>query len=479
MGPTNLPKRSKASTLLATILGIIFCLFTYPSKGKDKRNRKSFHNYTKYRGVLQKSIKKSFTLKHLDHQGLYRLQQAAIGGGVAICNAKNQRQIPQTLGEINFFKIIDHLQYDRPIDPIINDTPYIKFWSYDLSHQSWHKASLISYLQQPDTQINSDASATATKKTILTDQNNLLDDQPVVTDGLLEELLGVHTLTTHAEQEKSIWAKFSFDCSLGVGAVFHTNRLEQMQLLQRQNNTYFFRTKTGEVYKPNWFHNTLYKVTDFDPFDSIEYSDTEKTKFQGKGLGVPVTLAIQYLCGQRLFIGLGREMIFNATSRLTHYHNHIPCKAYHMDQKWSAQGRWFAKCGWYAFGNEKHRFFGDMRLFYVRHLGSNLAKLVTFGPYLHQTVAYNFGLGYEQQLTDYLSYTMRFAMELQRFKQFAYKTYNIQYRQPAIYLQVGLSMRCTKYNTDNHFKNRAYHTKNHTLNDPNKLNGLQDLLDLD
>lgn len=306
-----------------------------------------------------------------------------------------------------------------------------------------------------------------------------MHDQPIATDGLLEELLGVHTLNKNDNQLKNIFSKISFDCTLGVGAVFYTNRLEQMQLLQRKNNTYFFRTKTDEVYKPNWFHHTLDEVIDFDPFDSIEYSSTEKTEFQGKGLGVPVTLGIQYLCGQRLFIGLGREMIFNATNRLTHYYNHIPRKAYHTHKKWSAQGRWFAKCGWYAFGNEKHRFFGDMRLFYVHHLGSRLARLVTFGPYLHHTVAYNFGVGYEQQLTDYLSYTMRFAMEWQRFKQFANKIYNIQYTQPAIYLQMGLAVRCTKCNLDNHLKNRACHTKPHTLNDPTKLDGLQDLLDLD
>ncbi|MGI2298786.1 hypothetical protein ACRRVB_03275 [Candidatus Cardinium hertigii] len=467
-------ERSKASNLLTAILSIIFCLFTHSSNAKDQKIENLFTILQNTRNFCKKIFKGSYTLKNLDYQGLYDLQQIGIEGGVVICNLKNQTQNGSCVGLLGQARP-QPLYGDPLIDPIIDDQP--TFWPYDLAHQIWHKGSLISYLQQPDTQINSDAPATATKKTILPDQNNLLHDQPVVTDALLEELLGVHTRTTHAEQAKSIWAKFSFDCTLGVGAVFYTNRLQHMQLIQRQDNTYFLRSKTNQVYKPNWFHHTLDKVTDFGPFEA--YGRNEKIQFQGKGLGLPITLGIQYLCGQRLFIGLGREMIFNATSRLTLDHNHISDKAYRMHQKWSAQGRWFAKCGWYAFDNEKHRFFGDMRLFYVHHLGNKLARLVTFGPYLHQTVAYNFGVGYEQQLTDYLSYTMRFAMELQTFKQFDHKNYNIYYRQPAIYLQVGLSMRCTKCNRQNHLNNKACHTKNHTLNDPSKLDGLQDLLDLD
>lgn len=303
----------------------------------------------------------------------------------------------------------------------------------------------------------------------------------VATDELLEELLGVHTFIQPENPKQSIWANFSFDFTIGAGAVFYKNCLEQMQLLQIQKEHYFFRTKSNEIYKPNWFHHTLNKVIDFNELDDIEQGSWENATFQGKGFGLPITLGIQYVFGQQLLVGIGREIVFNAINSLVHNDNSIKHKAYTLDKKWSAQGRWFAKCGWYAFNNKKHRFLGDIRLFYVHHLGRIFSTLVTFGSYLHQALTYNLGLGYEQQLTDYLSSTTRLSMEFHSFKQFSNKSYdyNIQYKQPAIYLQVGLSIRPTKYTPHKYLENKKYQNKKYKLNDINKLEGLQNLLDLD
>lgn len=386
--------------------------------------------------------------------------------------------LAQAWVQIKSFKIISDCRNGKPIDLTVDGSPYINFWAYDLSNQTWHKVNLIPYLQQANTQINSDLSATATKKSVLPNHNNPSNN--VAADALLEELLGVHTFIKPAHSEQSIWANFSFDFSIGAGAVLYSNRLEQMRLLQRQKQDYFFITKTNDVYKPNWFHDALNKVTHFDQSDRIEHGGSENAAFQGKGWGVPITLGIQYVFWQQLLVGVGREVVFNATNRLVHNDKNIKHKEYAMHKKWSAQGRWFAKCGWYAFSNEKRRFFGDIRLFHVHHFGRMFSTLVTFGPYLHQALAYNVGLGYEQQLTDYLSCTARLSIELQRFEQFSNKksyNYNIQYKQPAIYLQVGLSMRSTKYNPFKHLKNKECQDKNQQLNGISKLEGLQDLLD--
>ncbi|TSJ81307.1 MAG: hypothetical protein NMK33_02285 [Candidatus Cardinium sp.] len=363
----------------------------------------------------------------------------------------------------------------------LNDNPYINLLAYDLVHQTGHNVSLMPYMQQANTQINNDFLPIATKTSGPPNHNTPSND--VATDALLEELLGVHTFTQpiHAEQERSIWQNFSFDFSIGAGLIYYTNGLEHMRLLQRknQNHDYFFVTKTNEVYKPNWFHHTLNMVSNFNESNCVKGDDAQNSAFQGKEWGIPITLGIQYIFWQRLLVGVGKEVVFNATNRLLHNDDHIKHKAYIMPKKWSVQGRWFAKCGWYAFNGKKHRFFGDIRLFHIRHLGSMFARVVTFGPYLHEALAYNFGLGYEQQLTGYLSWITRLSVELQSFKQFTSKKscdYNIAYKQLAIYLQVGLSIRA---NPLKHFKNKKDQNENHRFNDISKLKGLQNLLDLD
>lgn len=531
MGTIPLPKRSKASTLIA-VAGMLLCLSTdlHADSLKDTASKsfsttlqrtKKYYNQHTFKRI-------DHHLKDLDHSGMYPLQQAEAGDYTAIPAPKNQTKegtheatlsqamiqpaptdqdiksqivldayeeienlyaydpADQTWVPIKFFKIISNLHGNQPIDLPIDGNPYINFWAYDVSHQTWHKVSLIPYLQQANTQLNSDSPATAAKKSMLPDHNTSLNEHNVATDELLEELLGVHTLSTHANagQVKSIWSDLSFDFSIGIGSVFYTNRLKQMQLLQRGKHDYFFITKKNEVYKPNWFYDTLNKIkeTSFDPFDRVAHSGAENASFKGIGWGMPITLGIQYVCWKQLLIGVGGETVFNATNRLVHNDEHIKHKEYSTPTKWSMQGRWFGKCGWYMFSNEKYRLFGDIRLYYVHHLGCIRAALVPFGPYLHQALAYNLSLGYEQQLTDYLSCIARLYMERQTFKQFSNKKaydYNIKYRQPAIYLQVGLSIRCTRYDRSKYLENTEYHNKNHSLNSISKLEGLQDLLDLD
>ncbi|WP_162789946.1 hypothetical protein [Cardinium endosymbiont of Sogatella furcifera] len=431
----KLPKCSITPILISTF-SFLLCLSINAHAGRIKSTAAKNSS-----AILQKiaefckqnSLKKIKKNKNFANQAVYQLQQAATGG---------------------------------------------------LSKQIWHNINLIPYLQQANTQINSDSSviALATKGSLLPHHNNPLNE--VAADTLLEELLGVHTFiqSTTPEQVSSRWANFSFDCSIGLGAVFYTNQLEQIHLLQRKKGNYFFITQTNEVYKPNWFHDTLDQVRGFNRSNHTAYGRVTNTAFQGKGLGLPITLGIQYICWKQLFVGIGREMLFNRTDKLIHNDDDITYKAYILHKKWSTQGRWFVKCGWYMFSDQKHRFFGDMRLFYVQHLGHIFSKLVTFGPYLHQALAYNLGLGYERQFTDYLSCIMRLSMEKQKFKQFTdtkSHDYNIQYKQPALYLQVGLSIRPIKYTPYKTLKCKERQCKDNTLNDITKLEGLQELLEAD
>ncbi|WP_419241641.1 hypothetical protein [Cardinium endosymbiont of Nabis limbatus] len=489
----RLPKRSKiVIPILIGIFSFFLCAFTNTTNANLRSIRKAANENStiilqKIKEFRKQSFhKKNTTLEASHHQEDCQLKEDATANCTAIpiqptANDKKIKNfyaydpIGQAWAQCQSFKITNGYRHHKLIDATIDGNPYRNFWAYDLPNQTWHNVRLISYLQQANTQINSDSPAMATKKSALSNHNKPLND--VARDELLEELLGVHTFIHPAnpEQETSLWDNFSFDFSIGTGMVFYANRLEHMRLLQREKHDYFFITKTNEVYKPNWFHDTLNSVPKFNESDCIQGNDSKNTTFEGKGLGIPITLGIQYIFWKQLFVGVGREAVFNATKKLVHNDDNIAHKQYAMPKKWSVQGRWFAKCGWYAFSNEQYKFFGDIRLFYVRHLGHMFSTLVTFGDYLHQAVAYNFGLGYEQQLTNYLAGTARLSVELQKFKQFSNKEvhgYNISYKQPAIYLQVGLSIR--KY-----LKNKKDQTKAHKLNNINKLDGLQNLLDLD
>lgn len=389
--------------------------------------------------------------------------------------------------KIKFFEIIR-----QSTDPTFftkkNDYKrYTNFWAYDLPNKTWHTVSLIPYLQQTNTQINSDSSAIATEQLIFTNDNNSLNN--VAKDELLEELLGVHTPKSYKRNDQgNIWNNFSFDFSIGAGAVFYTNYLENVYLLQTKKHDYFFQNKQNKIFKPNWFHDTLHEATkSFNEHygkNDVQQSSLDNVTFEGKAFTLPITLGVQYLCWEQLLIGLGGEILLNAPTTLFHNDQAISYKAYNMAPKWCKQGRWFAKCGWYPFYNisKKYRFFGDVRCFYVHHSGDIFPRFLTFGLYLYRSLAYNFGLGYEQQCTDYLSYTMRLAVELHKFNQFANKKsfdYNISYEQPAIYLQIGISVRCTKYDSSQSQKNKTYQPKKHKLDDITKVEGLQDLLGLD
>lgn len=360
--------------------------------------------------------------------------------------------ITQKWVQIESFEIIRLFFKNRPLGSEVDWEAYINFWAYDIDNQIWHKVSLKKYLQQASTQINNDkdngSSTMVTEKLVLLDGRS--KTRGVVTEELLEELLGVHTypitVDVNPQQERRIWSNFSFDFSVGTGVVFYENSLVNMSLSRREvgeGDDCFFVTETNEVYKPNWFYHTLDKVDGFDvnQIYQVEDSCVYQAKFVGKGVALPITLGIQYTFAQQFLVGAGREIVLNYTNKLRQKDNSVKCKELIMRKKWSAQGRWFARGGWYAFYNPKQRLFADIRLFCVHHLGSELYKTLTFGPYLYRAFAYNIGLGYERQLTGILSFTSRISMELQPFKQFPNKrSYNIAYTQSAIYMQMGLSI---------------------------------------
>jgi hypothetical protein len=211
----------------------------------------------------------------------------------------------------------------------------------------------------------------------------------------------------------------------------------------------------------------------------VAHGRSHQITFKGKGSAWPITLGMQYIFWQQLLVGIGREIVLNYTNNLLHNDTSMQHNTLTMNKKWSTQGRWFAKGGWYFFRNPKHRLLADIRIFCVHHLGNRLRKTITFGSYLHRAYAFNLGGGYEQQLTNYLSFTSRLSMEWQRFTQFSnQECYNINYKQPAIYLQMGLSIQLAKNNASKKTKSIQNIYTKRKVDDLSKLEEMQDLLDL-
>lgn len=376
--------------------------------------------------------------------------------------------------QIKAFKVVKDHKQNKALDTAVSLESYVKFWAYNPINQAWYKVSLVKHLQQTNTQINNNPTVVPISEQVLLGDSS----ESLCNDGLLEELLGVHTpIADHNPQKDDhIWSNFSFDIAFGAGAVFYENSLMHMSLIKKAKQACLFISDSNECYKPNWFYHTLEKVNGSGPKQIyLHNGSTYQPSFKGNGGAFPITLGMQYTFWEQLLVGVGREIIFNYTSKLVHSNSST---ALVIQKKWSAQGRWFAKCGWYYFSNGNHRLFVDARLFYVHHLGNMLRKTMTFGSYLHQAAAYNFGLGYEQQLTGYFALTSRIAVEFQRFKQFSNQyPYNIVYHQPAVYFQVGLSMRLAKYSRHEVLKKDHGKAKNKTA-PPQDFKETQDLLDL-
>lgn len=352
--------------------------------------------------------------------------------------------IDQLWRQIKHFAVIKVYLNTQKEQKILDLAPYTDLWAYDGTTQQWHKVNLIPYLQQLGIQ-STDSSSTP-KKQVMPDDHTTIQEQSTME--LLEVFPDPVKYNNPQDHRDSLWSRLSLGCSIGGGMTFYKNSLINLCLLQRDQSNYFLVTKAGEVYKPNWFYGTLTKISNFQYFH-VQGSRSYAVDFTAKGFLIPITLALQYdFQSCPLFIGIGREMVLSYIATWRHHDHMIPNKTLQVN-RWMVQGRWLAKIGWYIIRNEKHRFFLDMRLCYVHHLGSCFRKVITFGSYLHQALAYNLGGGYERQFTDRFLYTTRLAVEWQSFKQFPACSSNIAYKQLSLYLQIGLSMQCASASSSN------------------------------
>lgn len=452
MKKTNTFERKKISNLALAFFSMLFYFFFLLPDVTNGNAIDSKHatNSTTIRETRNTMEKKNMVNQKPDNNDNNKVQENILDDYKNIKDFYAYDPVTQEWVQIKSFKIIQDYQQDYKPDLAATLESYMAFWAYNATDQGWYKVSLIKYLQQTDTQqtnvtINDDSATISIKKQVLSDNRNELNSPS--NDELLEELLGVHTPTadrTAPMGDRMWWSNFSFDFTLGTGAVFYQNSLVNMGFIKKSSQECLLITNGGEMYKQNWFYHTLNRVNKSGAKGITILPKNNNISFKGKGSAIPITLGVQYTFWEQLIVGVGRELIFNYTTKLVHSNTSTTLS---LHKTWSAQGRWFAKCGWYCFNNESHRLFVDIRLFYVHHLGNMLRKTITFGSYLHQAAAYNIGFGYEQQVTDCFSLTSRLAVEWQRFKQFASQSsYNIVYSQPAIYVQVGLSMQLPQSN---------------------------------
>ncbi len=344
---------------------------------------------------------------------------------------------------VHTFAIVQRYHQTKELDPTIDRKLYVCFCAYDATKQEWHIVTLLPYLQQTDTQINNTSLSTVQAASLLPPNPNLTED--IIQEGLLEELLGVHTVIPTMRKgttpsKKNIWKHASFEIALGTGVTFYENKLQDMRLLVREGKDHYLVSKTNNVYQPNWFHYAVTPVAGLDTkqLHRVAHGTNYQTSFQGRGAAWPITLVGEYTFWNKLVVGIGKEIVCNRIAQLKHDDTSMPDTIYKLPQKWFFQGRWLAKGGWYLLHTERHKFLLDLRFFWVYHFGNNLYKTFTFGSYLHQTMAWNGGIRYEKPLTRLVSLSTRLSLERQRFKQFSDQAENIVYNQHAAYVQVGL-----------------------------------------
>lgn len=344
---------------------------------------------------------------------------------------------------VHSFSILQAYHQTKKLDPAIDWNLYVPFCAYDAMKKEWHIATLLPYLQQTNTQINNTSFSTVQTESLLPSTHSLAED--IAQEGLLEELLGVHTKIPTMRKEttprkKNIWGHASVEITLGTGVTFYQNKLQDIRLLVREGNDYYLVSKTNNVYRPNWFYDAVTPVYGLDTrqLHRVVHGTNYESSFQGRGAAWPITLAGEYTFWNKLVVGMGKEIVCNHIAKLKHNDTSMPHAIYELSRKWSVQGRWFAKGGCYVLHTVRHKLLLDLRFFWVHHFGNKLYKAFTFGSYLHQTMAWNGGIRYEKSLTRLFSFTARLSLERQRFKQFSTQAENIAYNQHAGYAQVGI-----------------------------------------
>jgi len=339
--------------------------------------------------------------------------------------------------QIKNFKIVKkHIATKNKPNSTLDLTLYANFWAHDAHQKKWHQVSLLSYL-----------SPNEKKNPLSTKHSTALSNVPKQT--LLNELLSSYK-PKQSNVSHTILSNFSFHTSLGTGLSFYRNELKKLTLYAKRNksNKYYFVTDNRETYRPNWFKGVLTHLTNVDPGQKHAFvKGSNNALFQGKGWAFPIAFVLKYTFVERLFFAFGREFLLKHLSELSHNDHKIRNKVLKFNQKKSAEGRWLWQGGWYFFHSAKHKFFGDFSFFYVHHMGDKFHAAIFAGDYIHKAYAFNPGIGYEKQLTDYLSWTTRFSVEWQQFKEFQTQAYNIMYRIPAIYLELGLAIKLAQKGT--------------------------------
>lgn len=335
--------------------------------------------------------------------------------------------------KIKDFQVVKAVSQKQITD--IDWTMYTQFWAYN--HQNeWVRVSLTKFLQK---NFYDRSRSIPYKKGNISGTTS--SSQEYSRQDFLEELLKKESKPLRNSVQHQQWTKFSWYFSVGVGGLFIENKLGNMGVVCKGNQS-FLKLPNNVVYKPNWFAKTLYKVNDFTLSGMECMCLGGMDSFKGYGMALPFTFGLVYHFKKPFVIGLGKEIVINRIGPLHYYHMLNHEFDFRVYNPWFMQSRAFMQGGWYLFQYAKHKIMTDIRLLLIHHVGDKWHQVILPFVYLYQTIAYNFGLTYEHSLSDHLALTTRWALEYQRFKEFGnHSSFNVYYTQPAMYIQCGLAMK--------------------------------------
>lgn len=358
--------------------------------------------------------------------------------------------------EQDFDKIRESQSYDPATDKwssiedfetveILEDTTqqrpdryiYYSFWAYDAAKKRWYKVDIRDYGYKYRLGAKNLTSETAQSETAPQEEE--------------DKARARARAKAKAKDRDSGWKNLGLSFSLGGGATLYNNDINNLQLIERDGD-YFLQAQDDELKAEacfiRWFRDRYEKRSNFLKQPVSYGSQTikrvpigKKFGFQGRGINIPITLALHYTFFKRLRMGAGSNLEINYLKKLATTGDASHIRDLALQEPWLYNLKWFGLIGFKIVRKPTQAMILDAQIGSVYDAGSRLKMLLKKREYLHSNWYISIGVGYEKKLNNYFKLMTRLSGDYKRYKDTASFPSNgsVTLSQPALHLEVGIT----------------------------------------
>ena len=260
---------------------------------------------------------------------------------------------------------------------------YHSFWAYDPVKECWYKVDIRDYGYK----LSGDAA---------------VQDKPKKKSG-------------------RFWKNLALSLRAGSGLTFYQSRLSGLYVMNRENKFYLQTQQARKdklAYEVNWLGATYKGLKNFqeggEGDTDYRSTDGKKITYAGKGINIPVTLALHYTLFKRLRIGAGSGIEINRLTKLKTDISETKLAEFTVkeEHQWFYNLRWFGLIGFKILHRPKHGVFIDVQVGQNYNLGSDFGGALSDRKYLYRGLLLGTGMAYERKLNDYFKLMVRLSGDL-------------------------------------------------------------------